>query len=80
MKRPVTTEEATRVQLRTAREGSAHRRWPPDIVKTFAAAEVIRERAEPARAFDGLPLPATLRSLLARARHTFSPGSARAGA
>lgn len=77
--KPLTTEEVTRVELRTAREGSSHRRWPPDVIRTFAAVDIIRMRAEPGSRSGARPLHATFRSFLSRALHALSPGSARAG-
>lgn len=40
----LTTEEFIQVNLVTVRESKAHRRWPPDVIATFLAAEVIRPR------------------------------------
>jgi len=41
----LTTEEFIQVNLVTVRESKAHRCWPPDVIATFLAAEVIRQRS-----------------------------------
>ena len=50
MRHGLEAEDVTAVALHTVREGSSHRRWPPEVVAAFARAEVIRGRAEPGRA------------------------------
>ena len=44
--KPLTTADFLEVNLVTVRESSSHRRWPPEIVKTFLAADVIKARSE----------------------------------
>jgi hypothetical protein len=41
MLKPLTPEEVVQVSLATRGEGYAHRRWPEEVVKAFASAEVI---------------------------------------
>ena len=40
--RPLRTEDFMQVELVTVREGSRHRRWPPQVVMKFFLAEVIK--------------------------------------
>ena len=44
MLKPLTTEEMVQVSLATRGECYAHRRWPEEVVRAFAAAEVITAR------------------------------------
>jgi hypothetical protein len=41
MLKPLTPDEVVQVSLATRREGYAHRRWPEEVVRAFAAAEVV---------------------------------------
>lgn len=73
MRHGLTAEDVTAVALRTVREGFSHRRWPPEVVATFARAEVIRGRAEPVRAARRVTLSEVLLSVFGQsplhARH-----------
>ena len=40
----LTARDVTRVNRATVRESSDHRHWPPEVVITFLAAEVIKRR------------------------------------
>jgi len=42
--RPLTSTEVTRVSFATVREGTEHVHWPPDVVLSFLAAEVIKRK------------------------------------
>ena len=44
MPKPLTSDEVTRVSLVTRRECYAHRHWPEEVVRAFAAARVITNR------------------------------------
>lgn len=44
MSKPLTPEEVVQVSLATRRECYAHRHWPEEVVKAFAAAQVITNR------------------------------------
>ena len=46
MRHGLKAEGVTAVALHTVREGFSHLRWAPEVVATFARAEVIRGRAE----------------------------------
>lgn len=50
MLKPLTSEEVVRVSLVTRGECYAHRRWPVEVVKAFASAEVITTREPQNRA------------------------------
>ncbi|MDQ2974283.1 MAG: hypothetical protein M3R69_02585 [Acidobacteriota bacterium] len=39
-----TATDLIRVERATVRESRAHRRWPPEVIETFLAAEVIRRQ------------------------------------
>ena len=41
MLKPLTPEEVVQVSLATRGECYAHRRWPEEVVRAFAAAQVI---------------------------------------
>ena len=41
--RPISSTEIVRLNRATVRESTDHRRWPPDVVAQFLAAEVIRK-------------------------------------
>lgn len=41
---PLTLAEVMRVNFATVREGTEHRHWPPDVVLSFIAAEVIKRK------------------------------------
>src|SRR5687767_2068716 len=43
-KRALTLDDMIKVSRSTIREGSDHRHWPPDVVKKFLVAEVIRRK------------------------------------
>src|SRR6476469_2913999 len=43
-RRSLTSTEVTRVNLATIREGTAHCHWPPEVVLSFLAAEVIKRK------------------------------------
>jgi len=43
-RRPLTSSEVTRVNFATVREGNEHRHWPPEVVLTFVAADVIKRK------------------------------------
>lgn len=40
----LSSRDVTRVNRATVRESSDHRHWPPEVVMTFLAAEVIKRR------------------------------------
>jgi hypothetical protein len=40
----LSARDVTRVNRATVRESSDHRHWPPEVVTTFLAAEVIKRR------------------------------------
>ena len=40
--RSLSLTDVTRVNRATVRESSSHRHWPPDVVTSFLAAEVIK--------------------------------------
>lgn len=40
--RSLSSIDVTRVNRATVRESSAHRHWPPEVVNSFLAAEVIK--------------------------------------
>ena len=40
----LTSRDVTRVNRATVRESSDHRHWPPEVIMTFLAAEVIKRR------------------------------------
>ena len=40
--RSLSPTDLTRVNRATIREGTVHRVWPPDVVNTFLAADVIK--------------------------------------
>ena len=44
MSKPLTSEEVIQVSLATRGECYAHRRWPEEVVRAFAAAEVVTAR------------------------------------
>ena len=50
MLKPLTSEEVVRVSLATKGECHVHRRWPQDVVRAFALAEVITTKEEQSRA------------------------------
>ena len=50
MKKPLTPEETTDVSLATKGESYHHRRWPEEVVRAFAAAQVITAREPQGRA------------------------------
>jgi hypothetical protein len=41
----LSSRDVTRVNRATVRESSDHRHWPPEVVLTFLAAEVIKRRS-----------------------------------
>ena len=43
-RRSLTLTEATRVSFATVREGTEHRHWPPEVVISFLAADVIKRK------------------------------------
>jgi len=43
-RRSLTLTEATRVNFATVREGTEHRHWPPEVVISFLAADVIKRK------------------------------------
>ena len=43
-RRPLTSSEVTRVNFATVREGTEHRHWPPEVVLSFLAADVIKRK------------------------------------
>ena len=43
-RRSLSLTEATRVNFATVREGTEHRHWPPEVVISFLAAEVIKRK------------------------------------
>lgn len=43
-RRTLSFADVTRVSHATVREGTDHRHWPPDVVLSFLAAEVIKRR------------------------------------
>ena len=43
-RRPLTLAEVTRVNFATVREGTEHRHWPPEVVLSFIAADVIKRK------------------------------------
>lgn len=43
-KRALTLEDIVQVRRSTIREGADHRPWPPDVVRKFLVAEVIKRR------------------------------------
>jgi len=43
-RRSLSSRDVTRVNRATVRESSDHRHWPPEVVMTFLAAEVIKRR------------------------------------
>ena len=43
-RRPLTLAEVTRVNFATVREGTEHRHWPPEVVISFLAADVIKRK------------------------------------
>jgi hypothetical protein len=43
-RRSLTSTEVTRVNLATIREGTVHCHWPPEVVLSFLAAEVIKRK------------------------------------
>ena len=43
-KKSLTLTEITRVNFATVREGTEHRCWPPDVVLSFLAADVIKRK------------------------------------
>ena len=43
-RRSLTLADVTRVNFATVREGTEHRHWPPEVVITFLAAEVIKRK------------------------------------
>src|SRR6185295_2304745 len=45
-RRTLTLTEATRVNFATVREGTEHGHWPPEVVMSFLAAEVIKRKPE----------------------------------
>ena len=69
MLKPLTSDEVTRVSLATRRECHSHRRWPEDVVRAFASAEVITNR----EAQEGRP---TSRPCLFRRMLSLAPFSA----
>jgi hypothetical protein len=42
----LTFRDVTRVNQATVRQGTIHSHWPPDVVLSFLAAEVIKRRIE----------------------------------
>jgi len=44
LKRQLTPEEVIAVSLATKGESYDHRRWPEDVVRAFASAQVITEK------------------------------------
>lgn len=46
MPNPMTLEEVSNVALATKGERFSHRRWPQEVIKTFAVAEVSNSRAQ----------------------------------
>jgi hypothetical protein len=43
-RRSLTLTEVTRVNFATVREGTEHRHWPPEVVISFLAADVIKRK------------------------------------
>ena len=43
-RRQLTLTEVTRVNFATVREGTEHRHWPPEVVLSFLAADVIKRK------------------------------------
>ena len=43
-RRSLTLTEATRVNFATVREGTEQRHWPPEVVISFLAADVIKRK------------------------------------
>jgi hypothetical protein len=43
-KLPLTSTDVTRVNRATVRESTDHRHWPPDVVRTFMRADVIKRK------------------------------------
>ena len=43
-RRSLTLNEVTRVNFATVREGTEHRHWPPEVVISFLAADVIKRK------------------------------------
>jgi len=43
-RRSLTLTEAARVNFATVREGTEHRHWPPEVVISFLAADVIKRK------------------------------------
>lgn len=43
-RRSLTLNEVTRVNYATVREGTEHRHWPPEVVLSFLAADVIKRK------------------------------------
>ncbi len=51
----MTAEEYLRVELATKRESYSHRRWPEEVVRAIAGAEVISGPGEPRCAAHAVP-------------------------
>ena len=43
-RRALSLDEVSRVNFATVREGTEHRHWPPEVVLSFLAAEVIKRK------------------------------------
>jgi hypothetical protein len=43
-RRQLTLDEVTRVNFATVREGTEHRHWPPEVVLSFLAVDVIKRK------------------------------------
>lgn len=76
MRQRPTPEEAAAAALETVREGFSHRRWPPDVVSSFARAEVIRRGTATNGA--GVTPPGVFRSALVFALRSLRPRGGRA--